>query len=53
MSIRTCQTKLEEFFPELKEGQAINMLQKLKSDRPEILATCRYDDCQKCHRNNR
>ena len=40
---------MQDFFPELNEEKAANMLEKLKTDRPEILATCRYECCQKLH----
>ena len=45
----TCKSKLEDFFPELNPSEAEKMLEKLKVLRPQILATCRYDDCQKIY----
>jgi len=43
----TCKSKLEDFFIELKTTEAVKMLEKLKVYRPQILATCRYEECQK------
>ena len=42
--------ELIEVFPELDESQAKSMLQKCVDFKPEILATCRYEDCEKVHK---
>ena len=41
---------LMEVFPELDENQAKNILQKCVDFKPEILATCRFQDCEKVHK---
>ena len=41
---------LLEVFPELDENQAKNILQKCVDFKPEILATCRFQDCEKVHK---
>ena len=49
----TCKSKLEEYFPELRALEVGGMLKNLKSkNRPKILATCRYEECQKLHKNH-
>lgn len=49
----TCKSKLEEYFPELRALEVGGMLKNLKSkNRPKILATCRYEKCQKLHKNH-
>ena len=48
-----CKSKLEEYFPELRALEVGGMLKNLKSkNRPKILGTCRYEECQKLHKNN-
>ena len=42
-------TELSEIFPELNESKAKELLQKEVDFKPEILATCRYEDCQNIH----
>ena len=49
----TCQKKLGQYFPELIDAsEVVRMLEKLNEAKPEILATCRYKDCQKLHLAN-
>merc|ERR1712223_301970 len=50
--ISACQNKLADFFKELVSDEAVSLLEKLKADRPQVLATCRYDECHKLHRRS-
>lgn len=44
------QKELAKVFPELSNSEAaVKMLEDLKSEKHEVLATCRYEDCQKIH----
>lgn len=43
--------KVKEILVELDYKNLPPLLQKLKFDKPEVLATCKYDQCEKLHQN--
>ena len=45
------QKELTRAFPEFNCIQVPHMLENLKNNKPEIIATCRYEHCRNLHQN--